>query len=126
LTFPLFQTTLFTCTATEILRIIRADDETKDVMGATMTAFNFSAYAAIILNLLATAVSVSLVYQLRLITRNEIRTGGNRFIEGDVDTVRSGLIEGDINTVRPGLDAGWMLQFLFMLGKPLFDSATCY
>ncbi|KAJ7813501.1 caspase domain-containing protein [Mycena olivaceomarginata] len=108
-------TTFFTCTATEILRIIRADNETKDVTGATMTAFNFSAYAAIILNLLATAVSVSLVYQLRHITRNEIRTGGNRFIEGDVDTVRSGLIEGDIDTVRPGLGAGWMLQFLFML-----------
>ncbi|KAJ7873912.1 hypothetical protein B0H14DRAFT_3131193 [Mycena olivaceomarginata] len=108
-------TTFFTCTATEILRIIRADDETKDVTGATMTAFNFSAYAAIILNLLATAVSVSLVYQLRHITRNEIRTGGNRFIEGDIDTVRSGLIEGDIDTVRPGLGAGWMLQFLFML-----------
>jgi hypothetical protein len=114
LTFPLFQTTFFTCTATEILRIIRADDETKDVTGAIMTAFNFLAYAAIILNLLATAVSVSLVYQLRHITRNEIRTGGNRFIEGDIDAV------------RPGLGAGWMLQFLFMLGKPLFDIATCY
>jgi hypothetical protein len=78
-----------------------------------MTALNFSAHAAIILNLLAAAAALSLAYKLRHNARTKIRMGGSRPLEGDVATEKSVF------------GAGRMLQFLFGLSKSLFDSATC-
>jgi hypothetical protein len=93
------------------------------VTGAAVKALKFSAYAAIILNLLATAASVLLAYQLSHITRNvSLEFRGNSLIRERLGG-NSGNHPIDGRSV---FGAGGRLQFLFMFGKSLFDGATCY